>query len=515
MSKEDILRKIAELQGSFDNQYDKLKLGLPHIYSQKHYGWSRQFYDSANKMCLLTAANQIGKSTVQIKKAIELSGNPKKWNKFFPKRPPTQFWYLYPDKDTATREWIHKWLPLMPSHEFQDHETYGWKATLTQKKIVEVKFNSGVTIYFRTYSQDAHNLQSGTVDAIFCDEELPVALYPELRARLFSSDGLFNMVFTATLNQDQWRRAMEGVGDTELFPAAHKQQISMRDCIHYEDGSDGAFTEESIKNIEAGCANETERARRVDGKFVTEDGRKYHAFDATRHFIKPFPIPETWQIRMTVDIGSGGLRGHPPAISFLAISPDFRKAVVYKAWRGDSGEDFTAADVFLKAMEMETGENVTVRKFDQQCKDFGVIAERAGVYFEPSVKSHELGEAAVNSLFANDMVHLFDDDYEIAKMGGELTSLMKGKAKKYACDDLADTLRYGVTDVPWDWTKIRGLPSEAELKAARDKRRARRLTDKELAKKELDERRGLFEDRRNEDDKAWDEITGHWEEFHG
>lgn len=515
MSKEEILKQIEALQGNFDNQFDKLKKGLPHKYSQKHYAWSRQFFESANKMCLLTAANQIGKSTVQIKKAIELAGNPKTWPKFFPKKDPTQFWYLYPDSSTSHREYVHKWLPLMPSFEFETHETYGWKADIRQKKIDSIRFNSGVTIYFRTYSQDAHNLQSGTVDYIACDEELPATLYPELRARLFSSDGMFSMVFTATLNQDMWRRAVEGTGDSELFPAAHKQQVTMRDCIYYEDGSLGAYTEEAIRNIEAGCANETERQRRVDGRFVTEEGRKYHAFDASRHFITPYKIPDTWQKRMAVDIGSGGDRGHPPAICFVASSPDFRKAVVYKAWRGDGGSDYTAGDVYLKAMEMSVGENITVRKFDQACKDFGVIAERAGTYFEPSEKSHDLGEAAVNTLFANDMLHLFSDDYEIAKLGGELTSLMRGKAKKDACDDLADALRYAVTGAPWDWSAIRGLPSEEELAEQLRKKKTRPLTDKELVEQELKARRGMFVDERSADEKGWDEIQSEIDEWNG
>ena len=469
-------------------------------------------------MCLLTAANQIGKSTIQIKKCIELATNKKKWPDFFPKKNPTQFWYLYPDSNTATREWLHKWLPLMPAFEFKDHPDYGWKEDMRQRKIEAIHFNSGVSVYFRFYSQDVHNLQSGTVDAIFCDEELPSNLYPELRARLFASDGMFSMVFTATLNQDQWRRAIEGVGDAELFPQAHKQQVSMRECIFYEDGSPGTFTEEAIKNIEAGCANETERARRVDGKFVTEEGRKYHAFDASRHFRAQFKIPDKWQRRMAVDIGSGGKRGHPPAIVFVAISPDFRKGVVYRAWRGDDGTDYTAGDVYLKSMEMSMGEDIAVRKFDQQCKDFGVIAERAGTYFEPSEKSHELGEAAVNTLFANDMLHLFADDYEIAKLGGELTSLMRGKAKKDACDDLADALRYCVTDAPWDWKAIRGLPSEEELKRRAHKKKTRPLTAKELVAEEIRQRRGAFVDERSPEDKAWSEIDdeiAEWNEFYG
>ena len=512
MSKESILAQIEAMKEDLGDQFGRLRRGLPHLYLHKQYGWSKAFFESDNHMCLLTAANQVGKSTCQIKKVIDWATDKKKWATLFPKGPPSQFWYLYPDRDTAHREWMHKWIALMPSEEFREHPAYGWKENYEQRKIVSVSFNSGVTIYFRTYSQDPKNLQSGTCDYIACDEELPEHLYDELKARLFASRGYFSMVFTATLNQDMWRRAIEGKGNSELFPNAFKLQVSMRDCKRYADGSPGAFSEEDIRNIEAGCKDETERQRRVDGRFVTEKGRKYHAFDSARHFIAPFRIPEDWQRRIAVDIGSGG-KGHPPAAVCIAIKPDFRKAVVYKAWCGDDGSTYTAGDIFLKAEELIMGEKIAVRKFDQNAKDFGTIAERAGTYYEPSEKSHELGEAAVNTLFKNDMLHLFAEDHEIGKLGSQLTALMRDGKKKDAVDDLADALRYAVTDAPWDWRALKGLPSDEEKVAAEKKRNARKLTEKELLERQIQERRGVFIDERPETDRDWDELQAECDEW--
>jgi hypothetical protein len=500
------MRQVAELENGIRDQSTRLMHGLPHIYKYKHYGWSRNFIESTNKMTILTAANQIGKSTAQIRKCVDWATRVAMWKTLWPKKNPTQFWYLYPDRETATREWKHKWLDLMPAAEFKDHEIFGWKETFKERCIFSVEFNSGVTIYFRTYSQDAKNLQSGTVDAIFCDEELPEHLYDELKARLFDSRGYFSMVFTATLGQDMWRRAIEGVGDSELFPNAHKQQISMRDCQFFEDGTQGAYALQDIVDIEAGCRSETERQRRVDGRFVSEIGRKYDKFDAARHFVAPFKIPEKWQKRLAVDVGSGGARGHPPAIVWIAIRTDFRYGVVYKAWRGDDGDTYTAGDIYQKYVELCMGEPVHIRKFDWAAKDFGTIAERAGEYFEPAEKSHELGESALNTLFKNDMLGLFSGDMEIAKLGGELTSILKGKAKKDLADDLADALRYAAVDVPWDWTALKGLPSEEEKIKARNKKLGKKLTDKQLVEQEIRERRGQFVDEGNETVGDWDEI---------
>jgi phage terminase large subunit-like protein len=94
---------------------------------------------------------------------------------------------------------------FLPRGKFKDDPVYGWKEEKKQGDIVAIHFNSGVHIFFKTYSQNAEDLQSGTCDAIFCDEELPEELY-ELIARLNATDGYIHMVFTATLGQDFWRR---------------------------------------------------------------------------------------------------------------------------------------------------------------------------------------------------------------------------------------------------------------------------------------------------------------------
>ncbi len=258
--------KAAELR-------EKLRTGLPHLYGWKWYHWSKMFFESRNRMKLLCAANQITKSSTQIRQCIEWAGNKSLWGELW-KREPRVFWYLYPDKPTATAEFDNKWVPdFLPRNEFIDHPTYGWRIIRGEKRQVDyIEFKSGVRVYFKTYAQDVKNLQSGTVHAIFCDEELPEELYSELMARLFDTDGFFSMVFTATLNQDFWRLAIEGEGEMEKFPDAFKQQISMRDCITFNDGSPGAYNEEKIRRIEATCKNEQERKRRVDGKFITVSG---------------------------------------------------------------------------------------------------------------------------------------------------------------------------------------------------------------------------------------------------
>lgn len=468
--------------------------GLPHLYGFKWYAWARAFFNSTNRMCLLCAANQISKSSTQIRKCIDWATNQKKWQTLWPARRPLIFWYLYPSADVATVEFEKKWMvEFLPRNAYKTDPTYGWREEYGDKKRIKaIHFNSGVSVYFKTYEQSLDNLQSATVDSIFCDEEMPVDFYNELMARTFASDGYFSMVFTATLAQPMWQRAIEGTGDNELFVDADKWQVSMYDCMLYDDGTIGAYPEDKIKRAIAKCATPAEVQRRVFGKFIADVGRKYPTFDATRHYIKPFPIPPEWKLYGAADVGSGGAGGketHPGACCFVAIRPDFQMGVVYRAWRGDH-EVTSAGDIFNKFVELRGQDLMTQQNYDQGSKDFETIANAANESFEKSDKSHERGEQIINTLFKNDMMFLFDDDPEIAKLGGELQGLLKSTPKNKAKDDLADAFRYAITKAPWDFSVIKLEVAERQVVVPLWERPTRSLTEAELIELQIMERRG-------------------------
>ena len=190
----------------------KLKEGLPHLFGWKNYQWQQEFLDSTNRDNFLCAANQIGKSTIQIRKAIRWATEPELWPKLWQSRP-TQFWYFYPSLKLATNEYIEKWKKeILPRNGYENDERYGWKEDIRQKVIHSIRFNSGVTIYFCSYAQNETDLQAATVYAMFCDEELPESLWPELQARLRATRGHYHQAFTATLGQEIWRATIEEKG---------------------------------------------------------------------------------------------------------------------------------------------------------------------------------------------------------------------------------------------------------------------------------------------------------------
>lgn len=440
----------------------ELAEGLPHLYGFKFYPWAREFFDSTNRMNLLCAGNQISKSSTQIRKCIDWATDTKKWPRLWQIRP-LQFWYLYPTKETATIEFEKKWVEeFLPRGEYEKHPVYGWKKDYDKKHINAIHFNSRVSVYFKTYAQQVKHLQSGSCNAVFCDEELPYDLFPELKMRLAGTRGYFHMVFTATMGQVEWEDAIEPKNPKrEKFKSAFKQQVSMYDCLKYEDGSNSSWTVERIKEEEQMIGDPREIKKRIHGKFVVTSGLKYEGFDRDRNFIEPKePPPASWGRYMGVDIGSGKNadsrnNSHPGAIYFVAVNPEHTFGRIYKGWRGDH-ESTTAGDCFNKAIELRGLENMHRQFYDWQCKDFGLIAGRAGEPFEKAEKGQDLGTETLNTLFRFGMLVIDDvGDPELEKLVAELCNVKKDDPKQSAKDDATDAVRYATVLIPWNFNHIK------------------------------------------------------------
>lgn len=439
----------------------RIQSQLPHLYGMPWYSWAKEFFDSTAKINLLCAGNQLSKSSTQIRKCIHWATEPKLWPKLW-KTKPVQFWYLYPASSVADVEFTKKWVPeFMPREEMKDDPQYGWKSyNDTKGYINHIDFKSGVTLYFKSYTQSQQNLQTATLHAIFCDEELLVTLYNELIFRLIGTDGYFHMVFTATIGQEFWYRAIEKIGtSTETLRDAWKKQVSMYDCLHYADGSPAPWTEKRINQIKNSCKSESEIMRRVYGRFVKEEGLKFPCFNRDRNYIKAHAIEKDWYVYTGVDIGSGGggsstsnFTPHPAAIIFVAVRPDYKYGVVFRGWLGVD-QVTTASDILTKYRLLRGNLRPIIQYYDWAGKDFATYASRLGETFTKAEKSHDLGEDVINVLLKNKMLAIFDIP-ELEPLSVEFLSVTKDLAKRFAKDDFIDALRYTVTGIPWDWSAI-------------------------------------------------------------
>jgi phage terminase large subunit-like protein len=496
---QEIIKEIKELEEKI-----RLQEGLPFLHGWPWYTWAWEYFHSTNKINFLVAANQVSKSSTNIRKCIDWATNKEKWPLLW-RRTPKQFWYMYPSSKVLEAEWTTKWSQFLPGGEYKDSQIYGWKEEKSHGGISAVHFKSGVHLYFKTYAQKASDLQAGSVDALFLDEECPVELWDELANRTNATDGYIHMVFTATLGQEMWRKTMEPREDEqELFPTAAKWCVSLYDSMKYMDGTRSQWSEKRIQEIKNKCKSHAEFLKRVMGRFVVSGGRKYESFDATKHMKAPFEIPYDWLIYEGVDIGSGGEEGHPSAICFVAVRPDYKKGVAFRGWRGD-GIVTTAGDTFQKHLELKKTINrpIVLQAYDYASKDFYTIAQRAGESFVQAEKSHEIGEGIINTLFKNDMLVVFDDE-EMSKLGGELATLQEKTSKKKAKDDFIDAFRYAVAQIPWQFeVLLSGDMSEPPVQEE--------LTD---AQREIHDRRG-FVSSEPIDEQGFNAEFEEWNEAYG
>lgn len=493
MSNEDLLSEISLLES-----FEKRKENLPHLYAKKHYKWSRAFYESRAKINLLCAANQIGKSSVLQRKFIHWATETSLWSELWPTKP-TMFWYFYPTKALATSEFENKWVKeWLPRNEMKEDVKYGWKEHYDKEGDIDyIEFNSGVNLYFKSYATSPTSLQAGSVYAMGCDEELPYTHYDELMMRMSSPsiDGYFHMAFTATLGQYFWYRAIERVGkrDEEL-KQAFKIQVSMYDCLQYEDGSPGPYTVEYIEELKAKLP-EMEQQRRIYGRFViSNEDRKYFAFDRSRHLVDAHPVPKNWHVYVGVDIGSGGKGGkkgsHPPAIAFTAVKPDYTKGRVFKIWIPHHSETFTAPDVYYKYKNLCKELNVTPTGcfYDWGSKDFKTTAIRDGAYVEMAEKG-EYGVDIMNTLLKYDQCKIYNDEDGCAEVtASQLENVKKDTPKQNADDDGADAVRYSWSKVPWNFVNLSGETSKREVveEEVNDRERKRRDHQKTILDKAED-----------------------------
>ena len=446
-------------------------------------------------------------SSSAIRKCIEMAGNPDVWHKYWKTRP-IQFWYLYPSKELATVEFKKKWVKeFLPRFKFKDHPTYGWTAHYDKKFITELEFNSGVSVYFKTYTQDVHKLQAGSCHAIFPDEELPVDLVDELMQRVSANDGLFMMVFTATRGQRLWYNTMEKIGtNQEKFKDALKFQISKYDCLKFEDGSPSHITEEKIKKEIANCSTKAQVLRRIYGRFVVDEGLIYSSFNSSKNVVttQQFKsknnissglIPSDWSIYSGVDIGSGG-DNHPAAFVFIAVRPDNCYGAVFKGRRLDDVGKTTASSV-LGYYRLARGKIICAGQcYDHASTDFGTHAEEVGETFDKADKDHESGEDLLNTLFKHKMLDIIVDtaEDELQKLVDELESLRYETRKTHALDDFCDATRYDCKQIPWDRTHISDEYTEEQEQK------------KIKPYNEIDERRKAFEDKDQDEEDLIEEI---------
>lgn len=447
--KRDKLRKIQQL-----------KEELPFLYGFKRYAWQEEFWKCEEMFQFIFKANQIGGSTIMQNRLIDFCTNPKLWQRYL--KQPRLVLYLYPDKNTATREYESKIKYNLPQGEMKNHPQYGWKEVWDGKYIDSIEFKH-IIWSFKTYGSGSENLQASSPAILACDEELPEELWPELQMRIASpanKGSQFWMGCTPTKGQKYLAKIQSG--ETKI-PNSKVWTVSQYQCLTYADGSKSLWTKEAIQRIEQTLPSEREIQVRVHGLFKPIDSLLITQFDRNKH-TQEFHLIKGWNYYAGIDYGVGGATGHPSAIAIVAVSPSFNAAKVMKCWKGDNQNRTTPDDIIVKYLEMIGELGITDMSgvyYDHSAGSLGIIADRAGLGFTKANKARDDGYNLINSLFKNNMLHIMLDASQMGELlVDEIESITGDFNKKRAGDDLLDATRYSLSSIPFNFENIKITPAE-------------------------------------------------------
>jgi phage terminase large subunit-like protein len=397
-------------------------------------------------------------STVQIVKCLNMAMRQDLWPYWFPKRKPKTFIYAYPSAALCSLELSEKWIKdYLPRGEMKQDPRFGWELHKDAKGQPEkITFNSGVTVWFRFYSQAPSSLQASTVDCIFLDEETPRAHYDELQVRTQATQaqgsGYTSMVFTATLGQQYLYDCMERQGTPhETFVGAWKRQISVFDCITYADGSPSEiWSKEYIeKDLIPKYRNERERARRLMGRFVKSSGILFEEFETKQNTEEQgITKMDGWRSFVGIDYGSGGEYGHSSAIVHVKVDPSYENIRVVDVWWSQKRR-MTQGDLLVRYKMMAPKFGVHNAFADWGATDLFTLAAREGVRLHKAEKSHDIGLNLLNALFKDAQLKIImGTSPHVGQLIQELSSVSEDTPKRHRLDDCADALRYAVSLIP-------------------------------------------------------------------
>jgi hypothetical protein len=450
----------------------EIKNGLPHLFSFKFYTWMRNFWSCEKQFQYIFLPNQVGKSSIMIRRIIHYCTEPKSWTRF--KRQPRMVMYFYPDKKTILREISTKWPEFLPQGIYKDDDKYGYTIKYQGGYPDRIEWKSGVTLFFMTYGtsnikESAQRMQASTPSIVAADEVVPEQLINEIIARV-SSPANIGAMFWQACTPTRFEPYLQKIqnGKTKM-PDSYVQTNSLFDCVEYEDGSKSPWTVKEIEKKISTYTTQRDVQIRVYGKFSASEGLQFPQFHRDRHFQPRHHVPKDWDLYAGIDYGSGGATGHPSSVAIIAVNSEYSKARVMSLSRMDKDrfpngttEDDVLNEYLLMCQDLGRP-FATAAYYDWACGAMAVSAAQRGISLINANKKREDGKNIINSLFKNDMMLIYQDakppeiegaDTEAEKLCDELEALMEGADKKSAKDDLIDALRYAVSSLTWNFVNV-------------------------------------------------------------
>lgn len=301
------------------------------------YGPQLNFHNSRALERIMSGANQSGKTMAgAMEAAIHLTGMYPEWwkgHKLKPRKNPASgemelnVWVVGTDNRTVRDSLMAKIIGTVnggfnngivhPDYIVKEsRQMTGGTTGLVDN--IEIRHVSGIKskVYFRSYEQGRDNLQSATIDIVYCDEEPPEGVMGELKARLTATGGLMYMAFTPLKGMTKLVQTFWNSNDEDMFLVC----MSIYEAAHMD--------EAKIKAMEKRYASLSlaERNSRMYGIPSAGTGMVYPIDDRELYGELPEDVPMTWQYLNAMDFGRGE---HPNAIVFGCLDPHTDTLYIY------------------------------------------------------------------------------------------------------------------------------------------------------------------------------------------
>jgi len=257
---------------------------------------------------IVMAGNQVGKTRLI---CAEIWWQGLGWHPYRPiTRTHGKAWCVIKDFESGYPEFCAKMHEVEPPNVLHPSCTWseasGYSFIEKGKRHTWLVFKDGYQVQFKSGTQDAKSLESGTVDAIFFDEPPKPGHWAAGRMRVSVGNGPTLIGFTAVNAPLGWlKKEVEGDPESGMAPAEVWEKIiivlSMKDSPHR--------TPEDIEAQKKKAAAQGQTEQRINGGWEgLTIGRRFQAF-GDRHIKSLRWMLDTYKIdqfRIGADWGEGG-----------------------------------------------------------------------------------------------------------------------------------------------------------------------------------------------------------------
>ena len=307
--------------------------------------YQENFYFSVARMTILHAGNRAGKTKVAAKKVCDIATHR---HPTICRKGPQQIRVVSESTKLMKKTVVPLVREFIPAHWLK---TGSWDTSYhIQDGVLYLK--DGGTFQFMTYEQKVEAFRGVPLDIVWNDEQGPVDIFDENISRLGDRRGICINTLTpekgaSYLHKRYTCRAKPG-SDIEYFHF----NVLMNPYI------------DRIWQIKQLALMPPKKLRiKLYGDVVSLEGLIFEEFDPRVHVIRPFVVPEGWQIFIGVDLGWR----NPTAVTFWAISPNQEVRQIHEMYR-------------TKELIVDTGKrarDLILGKFAQLDFRFGVIDARS------------------------------------------------------------------------------------------------------------------------------------------